>query len=227
MNADPLVFLVDVDNTLLDNDRFQNDLKSYIERTAGAACRDRYWAIQEGLFHSLGYRDYFGAFQQYKLECPDDLNAVWLATFVMDFPFHALLYQGALDVVARLQRLGRTAALTDGDATFQPRKLQRSGLAEALHGEVMICVHKEQDIARIEARFPAQHYVLVDDKLRILTAFKKVWGDRVTTVFPRQGQFAFDPQVIASNPPADVTIEHIGDLLDETILVRLHQGLSV
>ena len=226
MDRQPLVFLVDVDNTLLDNDQFQTDLKAHIEREAGTACKDRYWAIQEHLFQTLGYRDYLGAFQQYRLENPDDQRATWLALFVMDYPFDQLLYPGALDVVSRLQEIGRTVALTDGDATFQPRKLQRSGLIQALGGELMICVHKEKEVARIEARYPAERYVVVDDKLRILTAFKRIWGDRVMTVFPRQGQFAFDPEVIANNPPADLTVEHIGDLRDPTILSQLRVGAS-
>ncbi len=221
MTAAPLVFLVDVDNTLLDNDRFQNDLKAHIADQAGPACRDRYWAIQEGLFHSLGYRDYLGAFQQYRLENPDDENAIWLANFVMDYPFADLLYPGALELVAALQAIGPTIALTDGDATFQPRKLTRSGLADALRRQVMICVHKDKELARVAQRFPAERYVLVDDKVRILTAFKQAWGDRVTTVFPRQGQFAFDAAVIAANPPADLTVDAIGDLRDPALLARL------
>lgn len=215
------VFLVDVDNTLLDNDRFQDDLKAYIEREAGAGCRDRYWAIQESLFRTLGYRDYLGAFQQYRLEQPDDIRATWLASFVMDYPFAGLLYPGALEVVARLRDLGHAVALTDGDATFQPRKLQRSGLADAFAGEAMICVHKDQELARIERRFPASRYVVVDDKIRILAAFKQAWGDRVATVFPRQGQFAMDAAAIAANPPPDLAVERIGDLLHGDALARL------
>ena len=221
MDTASLVFLVDVDNTLLDNDGFQDDLKAHIERSSGAAARDRYWAIQEGLFHTLGYRDYLGAFQQYRLERMDDAAAMWLSLFVLDYPYAKQLYPGALDVVATLKALGPTVALTDGDAVFQPRKLQRSGLAEALGDEVMICVHKDQEIAAIEQRYPATHYVVIDDKLRLLTAFKQAWGDRVTTVFPRQGQFAFDARVLASNPPADITVERIADLLDDGVLARL------
>ncbi len=215
------VFLVDVDNTLLNNDCFQDDLKAHIEREAGAACKDRYWAIQENLFLTVGYRDYLGAFQQYRLEQPDDIRATWLASFVMDYPFADLLYPDALEVVARLRGIGHAVALTDGDATFQPRKLQRSGLADAFDGEVMICVHKDKELARIERRFPAPRYVLVDDKVRILAAFKRAWGDRVTTVFPRQGQFAANAKAIASSLPADLTIERIGDLLQDGNLERL------
>lgn len=221
MQADPVVFLVDVDNTLLDNDGFQDDLKAHIAHAAGPAARDRYWTIQEHLFHTLGYRDYLGAFQQYRLERPDDGDAIWLSLFVVNYPFAKQLYPRALDVVAALRGLGRTVALTDGDAVFQPRKMERSGLAEALQRQVMICVHKEREIAAIERRYPAERYVVIDDKLRLLTAFKQAWGDRVTTVFPRQGQFAFDAAVVAAHPPADLTVERIADLLEPGMLARL------
>ncbi len=223
--AASVVFLVDVDNTLLDNDGFQNDLKAHIEQESGAAARDRYWTIQEGLFHSLGYRDYLGAFQQYRLERMEDEAAIWLSLFVMDYPYAKQLYPRALDLVAGLKALGPTVALTDGDAVFQPRKLERAGLAEAFGpGRVMICVHKDQEVVAIERRYPAERYVVVDDKIRLLTAFKRVWGDRVTTVFPRQGQFAFDAAVLAANPPADITVERVGDLLDGGLLGRLAHG---
>ena len=213
MHTDTLVFLVDVDNTLLDNDRFQDELKAHVEQVSGAAARDRYWAIQEHLFHTLGYRDYLGAFQTYRLERPEDEAAIWLAGFVTDFAYAKLLYPGALSVLARLRSLGRTVLLTDGDAVFQPRKLVRSGLAEAVDRDVMICVHKDQELDAIARRYPAERYVLVDDKIKILTAFKTAWGERVTTVFPRQGQFARDAAVLAANPPADVSVERIEDLL--------------
>jgi len=221
VEPEPPVFLVDVDNTLLDNDRFQNDLKSHIEQVSGAACRDRYWAIQENLFHTLGYRDYLGAFQTYRLERPEDPATIWLASYVIDYPYDKLLYPGALEVVACMRALGRVVALTDGDAVFQPRKLERSGLAVALDRQVMICVHKEVELAEIERRYPAQRYIVVDDKIRLLTAFREAWGGRVTTVFPRQGQFGLDAAVIAANPPADFTVEKISDLLDEGVLEKI------
>lgn len=221
MDTQPLLFLVDVDNTLLDNDGFQDDLKAHVEQAAGAAARDRYWAIQENLFHSLGYRDYLGAFQQYRLERPNDLEAIWLSLFVLNYPFEKQLYPGALKVVAALRQIAPTVALTDGDAVFQPRKMERSGLAEALDRHVMICVHKELEIAEVERRYPAQHYVVIDDKIRLLTAFKQAWGDRVTTVFPRQGQFAADAKVVSASPPADIAVDHIADLLDAGLLTQL------
>ncbi len=222
VEASGTVFLVDVDNTLLNNDLFQHALKRHIQARFGPAARDRYWAIQDGLFHSLGYRDYLGAFQQMRAEFGDQPEVLWLSAFVLTFPYESLLFPGALDVLGRLQALGRTVLLTDGDAVFQPLKLQRSGLLDIVgEPQAMIAVHKEQALAEVERRFPAAHYVLIDDKLRLLTAVKKAWGDRVTTVFPRQGQFAFDAAVLADNPPADITIPQIGDLMDPVIMARL------
>ena len=218
---DDVVFLIDVDNTLLDNDRFRSDLLAYLEAQAGRELRDRYDAIEAQLFHTLGYRDYLGAFQQYKRDFPAEMHAIWLSAFVLEYPYAQLLYPGALDVLARLRSLGRTVILTDGDAVFQPRKLKASGLEDASERHVLVYVHKEAELADIERRYPAERYVLIDDKLRLLTAFKAALGERITTVFPRQGQFALDPQVIATNPPADITIDHIGELLDEAILGRL------
>ncbi len=209
----PKVFLVDVDDTLLDNDRIQEDLKRHIERQFGPQCRDRYWAIQEELFIELGYRDYLGALQRFRMGYPYDPHLVTVASFLVDYPFANRLYPGSLDVLERFRGWGPTVILSDGDVVFQSRKIERSGIFEAVAGHVLIYVHKEEMLDDVERRYPAQHYVLVDDKLRILTAVKKVWGDRVTTVFVRQGKYALDPAAIAAYPPADVTVERISDLL--------------
>jgi FMN phosphatase YigB (HAD superfamily) len=209
----PIVFLVDVDNTLLDNDHIQEDLKRHIERQFGPECRDRFWAIQEHLFEELGYRDYLGAFQRFRLEYPYEPQMVTAATFLVDYPFANRLYPGALDVLERFRGWGRTVILSDGDVVFQPRKVERSGIFEAVEGQVLIYVHKEVALDDVTRRFPAEHYVLVDDKLRILDAIKKCWGNQVTTVFPKQGKFANDPKVLDLYPKADVTIERISDLL--------------
>jgi len=214
----PVVFLVDVDDTLLENDRIQTDLQRHIEREFGAECRDRYWAIQEQLFRQLGYRDYLGALQLFRIEHPYDPHLVTAANFLLDYPFADRLYPGALDVLKRFRKWGRTVILTDGDMVFQPRKVQRSGISETVEGHVLIYIHNEDALKDIEQRYPAAHYVLVDDKLRILTAVKKAWGDRVTTVFPRQGEFALDPVALASYPAADVTVERIGDLVSYDLL---------
>ncbi len=214
MATHPVVFLLDVDNTLLDNDRIQSDLKRHLEREFGAASRDRYWAILEQLFTELGYRDYLGALQRYRVEHPQDIHLLSMSSFLVDYPFANRLYPGSLDVLERFRSWGQTVILSDGDVVFQPRKVERSGIFEAVEGNVLIYIHKEEALDDVERRYPAEHYVLVDDKPRILGAVKKIWGDRVTTIFPRQGQYAHDQKTIAECPPADVTVERIGDLLN-------------
>jgi len=209
-----IVFLVDVDNTLLDNDRIQKDIERHIEREFGPKCRDRYWTIQEKLFQELGYRDYLEAFQRFRVEHPYEPHLVTAADYLVDYPFKQRLYPGALDVLAQLRKWGRTVILTDGDVVFQPRKVVRSGIFKAVHGHVIIYVHKEAALADVQRRYPAKHYVLVDDKLRILDAVKKAWGKKVTTVFPRQGKFANDPKIQSAFPKAaDMKIKRIRDLL--------------
>jgi FMN phosphatase YigB (HAD superfamily) len=209
----PVVFLVDVDNTLLDNDRIQKDLQRHLERDFGAACRERYWAILEELFTELGYRDYLGALQRYRVEHPRDPHLLSMSSYLVDYPFANRLYPGSLDVLERFQAWGPTVILSDGDVVFQPRKVERSGLFEAVEGHVLIYIHKEVELEDVERRYPARHYVLVDDKPRILTAIKQAWGGRVTTVLPRQGQYAHDRAALAACPPADITVERIADLL--------------
>lgn len=218
---DPIVFLVDVDNTLIDNDHIQNDLKRHLEREFGAACRDRYWAILEQLFTELGYRDYLGALQRYRVEHPRDPHLLSMSSFLVDYPFANRLYPGSLDVLERFRSWGQTVILSDGDVVFQPRKVERSGIFEAVDGHVLIYIHKEEALDDVEQRYPAERYVLVDDKLRILDAVKKVWGSRVTTVFPRQGQYAHDSKSVAACPPADLTVERIGDLLNYDLAALL------
>jgi FMN phosphatase YigB (HAD superfamily) len=213
MTVSPIVFLVDVDNTLLDNDGIQDDLRRHLEREFGPASRDRYWTILEQLFTELGYRDYLGALQRYRVEHPRDIHLLSMSSFLVDYPFADRLYPAALEVLKRLRDWGQTVILSDGDVVFQPRKVERSGLFGAVDGHVLIYIHKEDMLDDVERRYPARHYVLIDDKLRILSAIKKAWGDRVTTVFPRQGQYALDPKVVASYPAADVTVERIGDLM--------------
>ena len=210
MTPAPVVFLVDVDNTLLDNDHIQDDLKRHLEREFGALCRDRYWAILEALFVELGYRDYLGALQRYRTEHPHDVHLMAMSSYLVDYPFANRLYPGSLDVLEKLRASGPTVILSDGDVVFQPRKVQRSGIWEAVEGHVLIYIHKEEELDDVARRYPAQHYVLVDDKPRILAAVKAAWGERVTTIFPRQGQYARDAKAYR---PADLTVERIGDLL--------------
>jgi len=209
----PIVFLVDVDNTLLDNDAIQQDLKDHLERAFGLAARARYWRILEDLFAELGYRDYLGALQRYRGEHPREVELLSMSSFLIDYPFADRLFPAAVEVLKRLRGLGPTVILSDGDVVFQPRKIENAGLSDAVDGRVLIYVHKEEALDDVERRYPADHYVIVDDKLRILTAVKQFWGTRATTVFVRQGTYAHDPKVVGAFPSADVTIERIGDLL--------------
>src|SRR5262250_3795517 len=210
----PIVCLVDVDNTLLDNDGIQQDLKDHLDRTYGVAARDRYWKILEELFAELGYRDYIGALQRYRAEHPRDVELLSMSSYLIDYPFADRLYPAALDVLKRLSSLGRTVILSDGDVVFQPRKVEHAGISDLVGGHVLIYIHKEEALDDVERRYPADHYVVVDDKLRILAAVKRFWANRVTTVFVRQGSYAHDAKAISTLPAADVTIERIGDLLD-------------
>ncbi len=209
-----LVFLFDVDNTLLDNDRLQNDLFQHIGKEFGAKARARYLAIFEELRSELGYADYLGALERYRLERMHDPRLLKVANWLVDYKFSARLYPGALDVIKRVRRWGQVAILSDGDAVFQPRKVARSGLWKAFGGHVLIFIHKENELAAVERIYPAWHYVMVDDKLRLLEAIKDIWRERVTTVFPRQGHYAHDKKAIEKYRPADISIRRIADLLD-------------
>jgi FMN phosphatase YigB (HAD superfamily) len=209
----PVVFLLDVDNTLLDNDQIVADLKDHLTQAFGAERQERYWAIFEKLRVELGYADYLGALQGYRIENPRDPHFLEISAYLLDYPFASRLFPGSLEVIERLRGWGPTVILSDGDVVFQPRKVERSGLFKAVKGKVLIYIHKEQELDDVEKRYPAEHYVLVDDKLRILTEVKKVWGPRLTSVFPRQGHYAHDAKAMATYPPADITIERIGDLL--------------
>jgi FMN phosphatase YigB (HAD superfamily) len=212
--ASRVVFLFDVDNTLLNNDRVIADLAKYLQREVGAKRARSYWAIFEQLRTRLGYADYLGALQRYRSEYPHDLGLLAVSRFLINYPFAKRLFPHALDVIDHVKPWGTAVLLSDGDVVFQPRKVDRSCLYEALHGHALIYVHKERELADVAARYPAAHYVLVDDKPRILAAVKRRWGQRVTTVFVRQGHYAQDSKMLAAQPPADLSIEQIGDLLN-------------
>lgn len=217
MTAD-VVFLLDVDNTLLDGDSIVADLRAHLERDFGAACAQRYWTIFDALREELGYVDYLGALQRYRQDIEQgsasEQRLLMMASFLIDYPFAERLYPRALEVISHLGSFGQTVILTDGDVVLQPRKLQRSGLWEAVEGRALIYVHKEQSLDAVQRHYPARHYVMVDDKLRLLAAMKAIWKERLTTIFPRQGHYALDAAVIATQPGADITIERIGDLAD-------------
>jgi FMN phosphatase YigB (HAD superfamily) len=226
-NVARTVFLFDVDNTLLDNDAVQNDLSVHLEREVGLASRDRYWEIFEQLRAELGYADYLGALQRYRLEHQDDQQLLRISFFLLDYPFVDRLYRGALAALAYCRTFGPTVILSDGDVVFQPHKIQRAGLWDAVEGRVLIYLHKERMLSAVEQRYPAGHYVMIDDKLRILAAMKQIWGERLTTVFPRQGHYAHDPREIAGWPPADVTLARVGELVDLPDAVSAWRGAGL
>lgn len=214
MHRHSVVFLFDVDNTLLDNDHVAADLQHYLERQVGRDGARRYWRHFEQLRTELGYADYLGALQRCRLEEPRDPRLLLVSRFLVDYPFANRVFPNALDAIEHVKQWGPAVILSDGDVVFQPRKVERSGLLEAVDGNALIYAHKEQELGDVEERFPADHYVMIDDKLRILAAMKSVWYDRLTTVFPRQGHYALDAANVASHPPADLTLGRIGELVD-------------
>jgi FMN phosphatase YigB (HAD superfamily) len=211
--GEKVVFLFDVDNTLLNNDQVTLDLQNHLRREVGDLGARRYWAIFEKLRAELGYADYLGALQRFRTGYPHDLRLGTVSRFLINYPFANRLFPESLDALEQAKAWGQTVLLSDGDVVFQPRKVERSGLLEAVSGQVLIYVHKEKELADVAHRYPSRHYVVVDDKLRLLTAIKKIWGRRVTTVFVRQGHYALDPKIISACPPPDVTLERIGELL--------------
>ena len=206
-----IVFLFDVDNTLLDNDAVQEDLKAHLAEKYGAPARDRYWQILEQLRGELGYVDYLGALERYRVEDLHRPELLRMSSWLVDYPFAERLYPGTFEAIADARRFGPPIILSDGDAVFQPRKVERSGLWGAVEDRVLIYIHKEEELADVERFYPARHYVLIDDKLRILAAVKASWQGKVTTVFVRQGHYARDAKAIAQYPAADITLERIGD----------------
>jgi FMN phosphatase YigB (HAD superfamily) len=208
------VFLFDVDNTLLDNDQVTEDLRRHLTDHFGEERQKRYWVFFEELREELGYADYLGALQRFRLAYPHETRLLEMSMYLVDYPFANRLFPASLDVVERFRACGQAVILTDGDVVFQPRKIERSGLLDAFDGNVLVYVHKEQELADVERRYPADRYVLVDDKLRILAAIKEQWTERVTTVFVRQGHYALDPGQTAGYPEADVSVDRIGDLLE-------------
>lgn len=212
MAKQAVVSLFDVDNTLLDNDRVVQDMMRYLEAEVGHERQQRYWAIFEELRKELGYADYLGALQRYRVENPRDSHLLAVSSFLVNYPFANRLFPNSLDTLERFRQWGPVVILSDGDVVFQPRKIERSGLQEAVDSNILIYVHKELELDDVERRYPADHYVLVDDKVRILDAVKKSWGERVTTVFPRQGHYARDAREVAKYRTPDVTVERIGDL---------------
>jgi FMN phosphatase YigB (HAD superfamily) len=210
--ASSLVFLFDVDNILLDNDGVQDDLNRHIAKVFGTDGAKKYWEIYEDLREKLGYADYLGAIQRFRLGCDDELRAQDLAAYLLDYDFASRLYPGALDAISHLAQFGPCVVLSDGDVVLQPRKINVSGIADAVQGQVLIYVHKERMLEDVMRRFPATHYVMVEDKLRVLDAMKRQWRERLTTVFVRQGHYANDPVALKEYPAAEITLDHVGEL---------------
>ena len=208
-----LVYLIDIDNTLLDNDAVVADLRRHLLDAFGAEGEQRYWALFEELWREHGYADYLGAFQRFRMERPRDPQAIDASQFLLHYPFAERVFPGALDAIAALRRRARVVILSDGDAVAQPNKVERSGLLDAVDGDVLIYIHKEEMLDDVARRYPAGRYVMVDDKVRILAAIKAIWRERVTTVFVRQGSYAADRAEVARYPPADVAIDRIGEIV--------------
>jgi FMN phosphatase YigB (HAD superfamily) len=219
-----VVFLFDVDNTLIDNDRVQAHLSEHLEQAYGVTARDRYWEIFEQLRSELGYADYLGALERYRTEDLHRPEVLRMSSWLVDYPFADRLYPRALDAVRHVQQWGTIVILSDGDAVFQPRKVERSGLWHLFENRVLIYIHKEQELDDVARLYPADHYVLIDDKLRILSAVKKFWGESVTTVFPKQGHYALDSKALAEYPPADIELANIGDLLNYDLSAFLQKN---
>ena len=214
LNEEAIVFLLDVDNTLLDNDRFGADLDSRLEQAFGADQRDRYWAILAVLREELSYVDYLGALEKFRGGLDDDPELLQMSSFMLEYPFEDRLYPRALEAIAHLNTFGLPVVLSDGDVVFQPRKVQRSGIWDAVQGRVLIYVHKERALDAMRRRYPARHYVMVDDKRQLLAAMKRVLGPKMTTMFVHQGHYATASANTVIEPPPDLEIERIGDLLD-------------
>jgi len=213
LNArEDIVFLFDCDNTLLDNDRVHDDLDANLRDTFGVEEAARYWGHYEELRTTLGYADYLGALQRFRLDRQDDPRVLQLSGYLLDYPFADRVYPGALEAVRHCRAWGPTVILSDGDAVFQPRKLERSGIRDAVEGRVLVYVHKELKLDEVTHLYPARRYVMVDDKPRLLAAMKSVLADRLFTVFPRQGHYALDTAANQGLPPADLDVEHIGEL---------------
>jgi len=218
------VFLLDVDNTLLDNDRFASDLSMQLEHAFGVVESLRYWEIYKQLRKQLGYADYLATLQTFRMGLDDDPDLLQMSEFLLEYPFEKRLYPGALDAIAHLHKLGQPVVLSDGDMVFQPRKIQRSGIWGAVDGRVLIYLHKELMLTSVQQRFPAKHYVMIDDKPRLLSAMKLVMGDKLTTVFVRQGHYALEVADTPIKPMPDRVIEQIADLCSHPLDWFLQQG---
>ncbi len=210
---EPVVFLFDIDNTLLNNDKVTEDIRHMLIQHYGNEVSVKYWEIFEELRAELGYADYLGALQRYRKLAMHDTRLLRISSWLVDYPFANRLFPESLDAIKHCRQWGTVAVLSDGDAVFQPRKAERSGIFDAVTRNVLIYIHKEEELPHVEKIHPARHYVMMDDKLRILTAMKKIWGDKLTTVFVKQGHYALEPGIEEKYPAADITLDRIGELV--------------
>ena len=213
-----VVYLLDIDNTLLDGDRMVADLRLHLESEFSIASAQRFWSALETLRAEFGFVDFLGALQRYRSQIErsgmDAQRLLSTSAFLIDYPYAERLYPRSLEAIRHLNRSGLTVILSDGDVALQPRKVQRSGLWDAVDGRVLIHVHKERMLDSVKRRYPARHYVMVDDELRILAAMKANWQQQLTTVFLRQGSHAADPTNVNTHTPADITIGSLDELID-------------
>ena len=214
LTSRPIVFLIDVDNTLLDNDRFAADLTARLDHDFGKAERERYWSIYRQQRDKVSYADYLGTLQKFRVGSDNEPALLQMSAYLLDYPFGERLYPRARDAIQHLNAIGTTVILSDGDIVFQPRKIQRSGLWDAVDGRVLVYLHKERMLDVMQGDFPAKHYVMIDDKPQLLAAMKRVLADRMTTVFVRQGHYATESESVEIDPAPDLVVEHIGDLCD-------------
>jgi FMN phosphatase YigB (HAD superfamily) len=212
LNCDEVVFLLDVDNTLFDNDRFKSDLAARLLQDFGPKDSEAYWAHYDALRNEVGYVDYLAALQRLRADIDETPKLLGMSSFILDYAFPGNLYSDALASIAHLRGLGTPVIFSDGDIVFQPRKIQRSGIWDAVAGRVIVAVHKQAALSAMQHRFPARHYVMVDDKPQILAAMKAVLGDRLTTVFVKQGHYAMESVMATISPAPDRTIDRIGEL---------------
>jgi FMN phosphatase YigB (HAD superfamily) len=208
-----ILFLLDVDNTLLDNDRFTADLSARLVRGFGTGGRDRYWAQFARLRDELGYADYLGSLQAFRTGLEEHPDLLQMSSFLLDYPFAQLLYPRALETIAQLRTLGLPVVMSDGDVVYQPRKVQRSGIWEAVEGRVLIQPHKQHALDAMQRCYPAAQYVMVDDKRELLAAMKQTLGTRLATIFVRQGHYAIESADRVIHPPPDISIECISGLI--------------
>lgn len=207
----PLVVLCDVDNTLLNDNRIVSDLCDFLLDKLGEQGAKQYWTHFEALSQSLGYADYLGALQRARDEHPHEMHFIAITNFLLTYPFSERLFPRALDVIDHVACWALPVIVSDGDVVLQPIKLHRAGLARKVQDRVLVYIHKEKELDDIMQRYPATHYVFVEDNLSILSSVKREWGQRVTTIHIRPHGHPPDEGRTALQP--DITLNDIGDML--------------